>query len=264
MKAPVLTCAAAALCFFSFSEASAQSSTTTTRIPTYIGTLSSESGSTFGNFRTVDLNSADTNAPTVVGNTFLTDNWCAGSIYIAPNQLLETPKFKYDIENNQILLNTSTKKPKPDQADNPEDLRVINGVQVLAFEINDPVQGKRGFVSSINSGYTLQGAPAPGFLEVLADGNMYLYRKVETSLLKANYNIALNAGEKRDRIVKREVYFLRKDGSKELIPVSRNKKETLAAFDKQAQVEKFATDNKVKFNNADDLTQLVTYYNSLQ
>ncbi len=260
MKAPLLTCAAAALYLISLSEANAQSISTTTRVPTYVGALSSEAGSTFGNFRSIDLTSAST-APTVVGNTFLTDNWTSGAIYIAPNHLLEAQRFKYDIENNQILLSLEENTGQTDKA---EDIRVINGVSVLAFEINDPFSGKRGFVNSVNSGFTINDTPVLGFMEVLADGKINLYRKVETSLLKSNYNVALNAGDKRDRIIKKEVYFLRKEGSKELMKVSKNKKETLDTFDKREQMEKFFAENKLKANNPQDLIKLVSYYNSLQ
>lgn len=232
-----------------------------TSMPTYIGGLATNVGSGFGQHRTVRPDALDAVAPTTIGNVYLTDDWTSGELFITLNRLLETQSFRYDIENNQFLINSEkVANPTPDQ------LRVINSAVVDAFKVKDPLMGERLFINAANAGLTIEGKPAIGFVEVLvSDEGMSLFRKVDTEIIRASYNVALNAGSKVDRIVKKESFYIKKANQLNLIEVTKKKKAMLAHFeDKQEAMQSFLKENKTNFTKAPDLVQFVNYYNSLK
>ncbi|OKL39243.1 hypothetical protein [Pontibacter flavimaris] len=232
-----------------------------TSMPAYIGELATNVGTGLGQYRSVRTDALDVITPTTIGNVYLTENWVSGELFITLNRLLESNSFKYDIENNQFLINSEkVAEPTPDQ------LRVINSTVVDAFKLADPVLGERLFINAVNAGLTIEGKPATGFMEVLvSDEGMSLFRKTDTEKISANYNVAFNAGDKNDRIVKKESFYIKNAGQLNLIEISRNKKQNLALFgDKQNAMQVFLKKNNTDFTHAPDLVQLVSYYNSLK
>jgi hypothetical protein len=263
MKTDILITSAILLtCFWgAANQAAAQTTTTATKqLPTYIGELRGFIGEGLGQFRTVPADEVDLNEPMVIGNTFLNDNWEKGILYLTLNRKLENQQLKYDIEQNQFLL---LKQASPNPKEVPDKFDAISGVSVLAYEIENPQKDKKAFLNSANAGFTDGGTPYPGFLEVLVEGPLNLYRQVKTSILRASYNVALDAGEKKDRIIKKESFFIRRAGEKELHEISKNKKDNLKLFDKQQQVESFLKKHNLKFQQQEDLVELVNHYNSL-
>ncbi|MHA6249744.1 hypothetical protein ACXYMU_17505 [Pontibacter sp. CAU 1760] len=229
-------------------------------MPNFIGELSTNVGTGFGQHRAIQNEDIDTHEPKVLGSNYLTDNWCKGKLYFSQNRVLQTEQFKYDIEHNQFLLNP-TGAPNP----TPDELRVFYNHLVDAFELADPAIGNRYFFNAANAGLTLAGAPAKGFLEVLVnDENLSLYRKVDTELLRANYNVALNAGEKSDRVLKKVTYFIKYADSMEVHQVGNSKRQNKALFKlHQAEMQQYLKTNKVNFSDEAHLTRMVTYYNAL-
>ena len=233
---------------------------TASSMPTYIGELTTNVGTGYGEYRTVGTDALEVEKPTIIGTTYLTDDWSKGELFITLNRLLQTKEFKYDLENNQFLIKTeNVANPTPDQ------LKVIYSNTVDAFKLTDPVLGERFFLNATNAGLTTEGKPTIGFLEVLINNKeMSLYRKIDTELLRANYNAALHAGEKSDRIIKKETYYMKDGDQKELLEVSKRKKQNLSYFGKQtAAMEEFLKANKTNFSSATDLVQLISYYNTL-
>lgn len=256
----LLTPALALLLVSGGAQAQAVQSGKASAMPSYFGELSSNVGNGYGQYRSVAPDALEAEAPTVIGNVYLTDNWASGQLYITLNRLLETDSFKYDIENNQFLINTEkTATPTPDQ------LRVINSSTVNAFKVKDPAKGERLFVNATNAGLTIQGQPAMGFVEVLvSDTGMSLFRKIDTETIHASYNVALAAGSKQDRIVKKEAYYVQKGDQMELFEITRKKKHNLPHFsNNRAAVEEYIKSEKINFKEAPDLVKLVTFYNTL-
>ncbi|AKD03371.1 hypothetical protein PKOR_09870 [Pontibacter korlensis] len=229
-------------------------------MPAYIGELATNVGTGYGQYRSVRTEALDVVQPTVVGTVYLTDDWSSGELFITLNRMLEAESFKYDIENNQFLINT-TNSPSP----TPDQLRVINSTAVDAFKLADPILGDRVFVNATHAGLTINGQPATGFVEVLVnDEGISLFRKVDTELIRASYNVAFNAGDKNDRIVRREDYYLKKGNQKELLEITGKKKQNLSYFsEQQPAMTAFLKKNDIDFNSAPDLVKLVSYYNSL-
>jgi hypothetical protein len=230
-------------------------------MPAYFGEVSSNIGDRFGQHRIIGTDDLDMSKSAVIGNTFLSDSWHLGTLYLTHNRQLESPSFKYDLENNQFLLNA---KETPTEKHVSEDVRILHGTHVMAFEMTDPLRGKRQFLNSVNANMTSAGKPLLGFLEILTDGELVLYRKVETKLLKSNYNVALNAGDRNDRIIRKEIYYIGRSDSMDLQEIGKNKNANLAIFaHNQQKIKEFMKQNNLKFTDQSDLVQLVTFHNSL-
>ena len=251
----------AALTVLGITTANAQqviSGKTAKAMPTYIGEMTTYVGEGFGQHRAISPDDVDYSANAPIGNTFLTEDWNKGTIFFTLNRKLEDQQFQFDIEMNQFLLKGD------EEIKELSDARVVNGVNVMAFVMNNKVGDTRQFLNSLNSGYKVNGVPLMGFLEVIEDGKMTLLRKYRIEVIKAGYNVALNAGNKQDKIVKKEVYYLKKNDSNELVEVSQNQKSNLAALGiHQEQVKAYMKENKLKFKPGNDLPKIIAYYNTL-
>lgn len=227
-------------------------------MPTHIGEMTTYLGDGFGQHKAIAPDDVDYSAYAPIGNTFLTENWNKGTVFFTQNRKLEDQQFQFDIEMNQILL-----KGDEDLNDISE-ARIVNGVNVMAFEIDSKANGKRQFLNSQNYGLKVNGVPLLGFVEVLEDGKIALLRKYRIEVIKAGYNAALHVGSKQDKIVKREVYYIKKKDSNELVEVSKKEKTNLANLDaNQEKVKAYLKENKLKFKPGDDLPKIIAYYNSL-
>lgn len=264
MKAYISTklIATLALTLFYAQAATAQqvvSGKTAKAMPTYVGEMSTYLGDGFGQHRAVTSDDLDYSANAVIGTTFLTEDWNEGTLFLTLNRKLEQQKFQFDIEYTQFLLHDGK------GVANMADARIINGVNVLAFTFNDKIGRPRHFINSMNAGYNVNGTPLLGFVEVLAEGNKaVLLSKIETTLQRANYNVALAAGSKQDKIIKTTSYYFKQPEDKSLHSVAKSTKANLAFFAKhQDEVKQYAKKNGLKFKNERDLVKIVSYYNSL-
>ncbi len=250
MKKRVLPAATAAIFFLSAGTAAAQAIPNTTQaLYSHLGELAWKLNAV----KAADLQLAK---PKTVGSIFLTDDWARGTLYMTSSRKLENQLFKYDIEQNQFLLKETEAKEA--------DIKAIDGVIVLGFETD--TEGRLSqYLSSINAGFLKSGAPLPGFAKVLVEGDLCLYHRKELYLQKANYNVALNVGEKEDKNVLRDAFYIRKKDGSELFPVKKNRKDNLIYFfDKQHEVEAYIRRHNLKFTEEEDLVKLITYYNSLK
>ncbi|MBC5993149.1 hypothetical protein [Pontibacter cellulosilyticus] len=251
----------AALSVLGFTTANAQqviSGKTAKAMPTYIGEMTTYVGDGFGQHKAISPDDVDYSANAPIGNTFLTEDWNKGTIFFTLNRKLEDQQFQFDIEMNQFLLKGE------EELKELSDARVVNGVNVMAFVMKSKLGGTRQFLNSLNSGYKVNGVPLMGFLEVIEDGKATLLRKYRIEVIKAGYNVALNAGNKQDKIVKKEAYYLKKKDSNDLVEISRNQKSNLAALGaQQDQVKAYMKENKLKFKPGKDLAKIVAYYNTL-
>jgi hypothetical protein len=261
MKKASILLTLVALCLLNCTTANAQqviSGKTAKAMPTHIGEMSTYVGDGFGQHRAITPDEVDYSANAPIGTTFLTDDWNKGTIFFTLNRKLEDQQFQFDIELNQFLLKGD------EDLEELSDARVVNGVNVMAFVMNNKGGDTRQFLNSMNSGFKVNGVPLLGFVEMLTNGNITLFRKLETSVIKASYNVALNAGTKQDKIVKKEVYYLKKKDSNELMEVSRKTKDNLAFLGtQQDKVKAYMKENKLRFNKGDEIIQIIEYYNTL-
>ena len=80
--------------------------------------------------------------------------------------------------------------------------------------------------------------------------------------MESNYNAALDVGSKAKRYTKKDKYYIQYN--EKITQVKTKKKNILKKFKEKAEeMEEFATDNKLRFNDENDLKQIFDYYNKL-
>jgi hypothetical protein len=131
--------------------------------------------------------------------------------------------------------------------------------KVLFFEIYD------ASISRYRQFYTLPfatvgGYKAPVFFELLSEGKMTLLARefLESKTVTSPYYF----GSYSQIVLSHHYFFLKEDGAIDEFTGSRN--DFLDLFDKKSKdVEKYIKTNRLKFGEKDDMTKIVSYYNSL-
>jgi hypothetical protein len=186
----------------------------------------------------------------VIGDTYLSTQWKRSVILLYENnKLLEGYPVRYDINADEL------------------DVRGVNGVKVLAGKkvksfvwIDSARKEPYYFVNAKD--YKEDGVPLIGFFEVLVDGTSPLFKKINITVKKADYNVTLSVGSRDDKILKNPAYYLAEDNKVYEIPAS--KKKFLPLLKRNAsQVEAYMESNGLSPKKEEDLLLIFKYYNSL-
>ena len=196
-----------------------------------------------GSIRTMNIKSKPKETK---GSYYYNDKWYTGTIKLFSGEEVQAYPLKYDMKMNQI------------------DIKVNESVKVLSIGAVKEIiwvkpTGRSEVLRNISLYKNIEGY---GFVSVLADGKLSLFKKTELSLLGSNYNTAMDVGSQSDKYVKKEKYFI-KSGDK-IILIKKKKKNILNKFkDKAEEVELYATENNLNFKDDIDLEKIFNYYNSL-
>lgn len=153
-----------------------------------------------------DIETFDKRDKSLEYNAFITEDWEQADLISANNQIVSKYLLKYDPYIQKIYLK--------------------NGSEILAI----PPTYIKGFIlksatkKRVFNKFKIE-EKAFEFLELIEEGEVSLYKRFETSLLKSNYNPLLDAGNFNDRVVIKEKYFLYKEGRFEEIPKQKKKAE---------------------------------------
>lgn len=174
----------------------------------------------------------------VTGSPYLIDDWSTALVKLQSGQTYKDVKVKYDQVSDELRFEN-----------NGQELVFIN--PIAEFKIKLPKKDlyfKCGF------------APDPkAFYQVLAEGKTTLIKKNRKVIVdKTPYNSATTV-----KVFEPQVrYYLYKDN--DLASVKANKKSILSALsDKKDALEAYIGKEKLDFDNNEDLSKLINYYNSL-
>jgi len=141
-------------------------------------------------------------------------------------------------------------------------IKVCPAKRIIAFELKSTESEQiRKFV---NCNRFKSDTKLEGFYEVLVDSDdgLSLFVKTDATIKESNYNPALDVGEETSKIVKRQTYYI-VDGNYANV-VKKNKKAFLKLFNgKSSIINLLLKEEKLKIGEAQDLIQIVDYYNSL-
>lgn len=135
--------------------------------------------------------------------------------------------------------------------------KFIRNMRVASFSLKQG--GKiRKFISA--RPYMLSGERQNGYLEVLADGEVKLVKQVKAEVLSSNYNIALNVGDRSDKITQKEKMFLAKNDKLYSAKSKRRVRKlmTNARFNAKVVIK----EKSLKIKRLADLKILVDLYNT--
>ena len=182
----------------------------------------------------------------VVGNIYFDETWRTSTFTMyADNQTVDGYKVRYNIYFDELDVKTNTGE------------RALESSRVKSFVLKD--SASNAFVNA--KGYTLDGVPLKGFLEVLVDGPVPFLKRYYLIVKDPDYNPAIGAGSRDTKISTHFDYYYAR--GKEMTEI-KNKKNMLASFgDKSAEVEKFMKINSISASSQDGMVKIFTFYNSL-
>jgi len=184
------------------------------------------------------------------GSPYIEEAWNNAKILFKSNEVIEDIPVKYDLMEN--LMEIKTKRT----------IKVCPAKRIIAFELKSTESEQiRKFV---NCNRFKSDTKLEGFYEVLVDSDdgLSLFVKTDATIKESNYNPALDVGEETSKIVKRQTYYI-VDGNYANV-VKKNKKAFLKLFNgKSSIINLLLKEEKLKIGEAQDLIQIVDYYNSL-
>lgn len=187
----------------------------------------------------------------VIGDTYLSTQWKRSVILLYQNnKLLEGFSIRYDIKADEIDVKGRS------------EVKVLEGRKVKSFMWMDSSRTEPYYFINAKD-FKEDGVPMTGFFEVLVDGNSPLFKKVNISIKKADYNVTLSTGSRDDKILKSPSYYLVDGSSVAEIPGS--KKKFLQLLKSRAdEVESYMDDNNLSVKKEEELMAICKYYNSLK
>ncbi|WP_163323117.1 hypothetical protein [Draconibacterium mangrovi] len=181
----------------------------------------------------------------IEGSPYLDDTFVNGTIYTTAKTQVPDVPLRYNIYNDNLEFKT-------------------NDGTILELAHPETVErAKMGEIEMIFTDYlTSTKNNKKGFFKVLAEGNLNLLAKPDIFYQEAKEEAAYKEAQPPMFIPKPDEYYLQKTG----LPAIkiRNSKDIDALINAhKKEIDTFIKKNKVKFKSAEDLTQLVDYYNSL-
>lgn len=172
---------------------------------------------------------------------FYNDEWMSARILGNKNVRGKDLLIKYDILNQELNVNINNVAMVA-----PNDVMtgfVILGINQKFICIN-PKNWDKGKV----------------FFEVLEEGDKFSLLAFHKAMkIKPNYNAALDAGSKDEKIVQKETFYLLKENK--VFEIPRKKKAANKFFSKYSEARKHLKNNKVNPKNKEDLKALVRSLN---
>ncbi len=186
------------------------------------------------------------------GDFYLESNFREGKFELTVSpKLYEDFQLRYDIKNNLIEINYE------------DGVRGLDGDKVKFFELKNAsgVYVKHINVRELEA--TGEAIPQNTFLEVVIDDKIPLYRFEKLTIKRADYNVALNVGNRNDQIIKKPVYLSVANGI--AYEIKKGKKSDIFKLlpSKETELRAYAKENKIKIKNLEDYMALINKINSM-
>ena len=184
------------------------------------------------------------------GSFFINDNWYVGDVKLYDGRELENVPLKYNLRDDFLHI-----------LDNYNEVAgVIKLAKIATFEwFNMEEKKNKRYVNCLD--YKVNDTHLTGVAEILIEGKADLLIYKELDLLKGNYSLIHDAGQKNDEYVINDHYYICIDETMHHI---KNKKSLLGIFEShQEKMDQFIKANHLRAKNENDLQEIVNYYNSL-
>jgi hypothetical protein len=188
--------------------------------------------------------------PATIGDYYLENAWLQGSIILTDSTQFQSLYFRYNMKENYFEIKTE------------REVKVLPGARVVSFEWLNNNNVRDGVYINV-AGFDYNGSKLKTFLKIINGGNYSVATGEEYKLIPANYNAALNVGERDDRIVKEEVHYLLHDNK--ILKVDSNKKKftnDLSEFSGH-DMSAFIKDSKIAPKELGDLVQVTEKLNTM-
>lgn len=180
------------------------------------------------------------------GDVYMNSDWSVADLTLYNDTELKDLRVRLDLSKNEFEINHDGK------------VKVLEGTRVKNFSLLSAQTGKRETFQNAKT-FKVDGVPIIGFLRAVdATDQMQLVGKTDLKLIQAAYVAALDAGTKKDKLVKRETYFFAKNSN--LYEVLPNANKFSAQFGENSdEVKEFIKSNKLSLKNEDHLRALLGF-----
>lgn len=195
-----------------------------------------------------DIQSIPMRKPSLLGSTFMVDEWSIGNIVMKAGGTINNMPMKYDILHQELLLLKN---------------KSLLGVKLNFVKSFDFINSS-GFYSEffVNSTWTLDGLSTSGVYQNLTEtGNYGLLKVTKIILIKANYYVALDAGGKDDKYEKKAELYILNNTTQDLTKIPRGKKKLFQYFGNE-NIEKFVKENRIDIKSEHGLIRIIDFANS--
>lgn len=160
--------------------------------------------------------------------------------------------IRYDLRNNLIEINYD------------DGIRGLDGNKVKYFELMDAKGQYTRYIHVNRLGLKGNVVPDDTFLQVIIADNIPLYSYEKVYIKKADYNVALNIGNRNDQIYKKPVYVSVVNG--EAVELSKGKNSNVFTLlpGKEAELKAYAKENKIKVKELEDYLAIIRKMNSMK
>lgn len=181
--------------------------------------------------------------PNLDGSPFLIEDWQKGTIIMNNGDTVVSILLRYNVYKDEMQIQD-------------KDIAYIIGrpdsIKML----------KLGDLSFVYLSYNEEGKHKKGFFEVLSQGSTCLLQHHYPVILPANYNVALNVGNKNDELTLKKKFFLNKDNT--VVEIDKKGKNLISAFpSKGKEIQKYTKDNRLSFAKDTDLIEIAEFANTL-
>ena len=183
------------------------------------------------------------------GSVYLNDDFRKGEIFVTDTSYIANVLINYNFYTKRLELKTL------------DSTYIISPLKIKAFKIKGKDGGLyRGFQYY----YDYPEFKDCGLVKVYFDQKgIQLVEKFYLKLVKANYNVAVDAGSTSDTYYIASKKYIIHDGK--AYKIGLNKSSILNALkDKKDEIKKFAKDNNLKYNNLSDVLIIMNYYASIK
>lgn len=183
--------------------------------------------------------------PSTTGSYYLYDNWNSGEVTVRSRYTLKNFPLRYDVEHHQLEINVDS------------EIKVCSTSIINSFTWVNENGDSSTFVPCR---YYAPEVGGHGVFEVLyKNGDTQLLSLTEIIQKDATYVAALDVGSRNNQLIKKETFYLAKDHKIQKIESSRKKNQALLG-NRYDQVVEYVKKEKLRFNNREDLIQILTYY----
>jgi len=185
-----------------------------------------------------------------VGSSYYYDEWKSAKVYFySAIKSLDQYKVKLNLKNNTLEVKDS------------KGIKAINGHWIRKIEVDPMVADSCMTLLNWHEVDSLR--QKAGFIEELVQGKFKLYCSKKIVITSANYNIALDVGDRDGKVLKKNEFYLKTPNGR-IIKITRKKKLLYNSLgDHGAQIKEYMKKRHLKCGKREDLIKIINYCNSL-
>ncbi len=179
---------------------------------------------------------------TLKGTNYLYKDWVLADIVFSEDgSVMKDQLTKLDIKNNLLEIKDN------------DQVKVFNANQVysVVLKLNADTFITKKAINVENP---------DGFLKILYNTNSSLLCHYSTKIKRANYNVALDVGDRDDEIVLHKTYYAFMKGN--LIKLENTRRKLLKQFQSDEKIITFINENKINPKKEEDIIELLRFYDT--